>query len=131
VHRARAGEQADRCNGARRDASSVTWSHGDSGACFPGPREQRCAGDDGQRTRRRGHAEHAARQRLSEDDHPAAIGRAFVQSVASPAVLSAPPRWKPNWSATNASPWQASSAGTNQKWNPPETAAFVPTSPAA
>ena len=26
---------------------------------------------------------------------PAAIGSAFVSSVASPAVVSAPPRWKP------------------------------------
>src|SRR5262249_19598978 len=35
---------------------------------------------------------------------PATIGTAFVKSDASPAVASTPPRWKPSWSATKASP---------------------------
>ena len=62
---------------------------------------------------------------------PAAIGSAFVHSVARPAVVNAPPRWNPSCNATKASPWQASSAGMNAGWKPPETVAFVPTSPAA
>src|SRR5439155_13724156 len=62
---------------------------------------------------------------------PATIGTEFVRSVATPAVASGPPRWNPSWSATNARPWHESSAGTNARRQPPWTAAFVPTSPAA
>ena len=62
---------------------------------------------------------------------PAAIGNAFVQRVARPTVVSALPRWNPSCRATNARPWHASRAGMNATCNPPETAAFVPTSPAA
>jgi enterochelin esterase-like enzyme len=62
---------------------------------------------------------------------PAAIGSAFVNSVATPTVASAPPRWKPSWSATNASPWQARTAATKTTAVPPPITAFVATSPAA
>jgi len=60
---------------------------------------------------------------------PAAIGTAFVSSVASPIVVSARPRWKPSCRQTNASPWADSSAG--MKTRCPAATAFVPTSPAA
>ena len=60
---------------------------------------------------------------------PAAIGTAFVSSVASPIVVSARPRWKPSCRQTKASPWATSNAGT--KTSRPPATAFVPTSPAA
>src|SRR5579884_939566 len=62
---------------------------------------------------------------------PATIGSAFVNSVERPAVVSAPPRWKPSWRQTNASPCAASSAATKTTRTPPPIAVFVATSPAA
>ena len=59
------------------------------------------------------------------------LGTAFVNSVATPAVLSAPPRWKPSWRKTNPSPCAVSTGRAKSRRAPPPTAAFVPTSPAA
>ena len=69
--------------------------------------------------------------RSSKSTTPATIGSAFVSSVAVPAVSSAPARWNPSWSATKAPPCAASTAGTTPSHQPPATAAFVATSPAA
>src|SRR5207237_8985656 len=62
---------------------------------------------------------------------PATIGSEFVNSVATPAVARARPRWKPSCKATNAGPWHASRAETKNAPEPPATAALVPTSPPA
>src|SRR4029453_4523189 len=62
---------------------------------------------------------------------PAAIGGACEKRVATPAVASAPPRWKPSWSATNASPWHARTTGTNARRAPAATAGSGAPSPAA
>ena len=67
-------------------------------------REQRGADDDGGEGTDAGDAGGAARNALAEQQRPATIGSALVSTVATPAVASAPPRWKPNWSATKPVP---------------------------
>jgi hypothetical protein len=54
-----------------------------------------------------------------------------MNRVATPAVASAPQRWKPSCSETNATPWKLSTAAAKAIAAPPATAALVATSPAA